>query len=287
MRSDTQRAGELDLAGGRRLAWCEYGDPAGWPVVFCHGMPGSRLEQPPDSAPAMERGLRVLVPDRPGYGGTSPLPGRVLGEEVADLAALVDHLGLGRFDVLGFSGGGPHALAAAHALPERVRRLGLIGSLAPFDQAGTAGMAEANRQLWELARADFASFAAALEEAVATAGSVYDVLVGGAPPEDQAVFADAELAAAYRRDTEEGMAQGLTGMLEDAAALLAEWPFAVADVRAPARLWHGERDGNAPLGMGRWLAGRLPQAGLTEWPGAGHFAWLRRWDEVLEGLTAA
>ena len=277
----------MELPDTRQLSWCEYGDPGGRPVVYCHGLPGSRLELSPHGGAAAEGGMRLLVPDRPGYGRSSPRPGRRLGEEAADVAVLADRLGLGAFDVLGFSGGGPHALAIAARLPDRVQRAGLISSLAPLDRAGTAGMAEANRQLWELARADPAAFTEAVEQAVAAAGSAYDLLVGGAPEEDRAIFADEALAGAYRRDLEEALRQGVAGMREDAGAVTADWPFAVGDLRCPVRLWHGDRDANAPIGMGRWLAEHLPRAELTEWPGAAHFAFFRHWGEVLDGLAPA
>lgn len=277
----------LDLPAGRRLTWCEYGAPGGRAVVYCHGLPGSRREGPAHPAVASERSLRLIVPDRPGYGGTSPRPGRALGEEAEDVEALVDHLELGAFDVLGFSGGGPHALALAARLPDRVRNLGLVGSMAPFDRVGTEGMAEANRQLWGLARSDARAFGEALEGAIASAGSAYDLLVGGATEADREVFADEAIAAAYRRATEEAMRQGLAGMVEDAAAITAPWAFTAAQIHSPARLWHGERDTNVPVAMGRWLARELPRAELTEWPEEAHFGLFRRWEEVLDGLTGS
>ncbi|MFA9459817.1 alpha/beta fold hydrolase [Thiohalorhabdus methylotrophus] len=287
MRADTLCDRTLHLPGGRRVAWREYGDPRGRPVVYCHGMPGSRLEPfPGDGVPA-DAGLRFIVPDRPGYGGTDPRAGRTLGEEAADVEALADRLDLETFDVLGFSGGGPHALALAQRFPRRVLSLTLVSSWAPFQRAGLEGMADANRQLWELAEADFPAFAHALGEAVSAMGGAYDLLVGGAPEADRAIFEDAAVAAAYRRSLEEAMRQGLDGMLEDAAALIAPWDFDVAEIRCPVRLWHGDGDVNAPVGMGRWLARHLPEAELTEWPGAAHFASFGRRMEILADLAPA
>jgi pimeloyl-ACP methyl ester carboxylesterase len=275
----------LELPSLRQLSWCEYGAPDGQPVVHCHGLPGSRLEHPPHTRAAAERGLRFIVPDRPGYGGTSPRTDRVLGEETEDIRSLADHLGLNAFDVLGFSGGGPHALAVAARFPERVDRLGLVSSWAPFDRAGLDGMAEANRQLWELARRDFQAFAEALEGAIASAGSAYDLLVGGAPPEDQAIFQDEAVAAAYRANTDEAMRHGSAGMLEDAAAIIGPWAFELGAIRCPVRLWHGDRDANAPVAMGRWLESHLPRARLTEWPGTAHFGLFPNWETILDGLA--
>ena len=286
MDGESPRNEPLELEDGRRLRWREYGHPEGRPVLYCHGLPGSRLEHHPDSGMAARRGIRFIVPDRPGYGRTDPRSGRVLGEEAEDVTALADHLGLATFDVMGFSGGGPHALALAARLPDRVRRLQLISSLAPFDQVGTAGLAEGNRQLWDLARTDFPAFARVLEEAIEASGGAYGLLVGGALEPDREVFADQALASAYSRDLEEALRQGLAGMLEDAAAITAPWPFSVESIEVPAGIWHGEQDANASIAMGRWLAHRLPRAELTEWPGAAHFEIFRRWDETLEALAS-
>jgi len=285
MRADALRDDAISLADGRRLSWCELGAPQGRAVVYCHGLPGSRLEHPPEPELAAGKGLRFIVPDRPGYGGASPLPGRSLVDPADDIRALADHLDLDTFDVVGFSGGGPHALAVAWRLPERVRQLGLISSLAPFDHAGTEGMAEANQQLWGLARTDFPAFAEALESGLEALGGAYELLVGGAPPEDRALFEDPDLAAIYRQSLEEGMRQGATGMLEDAAAVSGDWPFAPDAIRCPVRLWHGDRDANAPVAMGRWLAAHLPDAELTEWPGTAHFGIFPHWSEILDALS--
>ena len=283
MAADPRRDESMELPGGRQLAWCEFGDPAGRPVLYCHGLPGSRLEPALMDAAAAQRGLRVIAVDRPGYGGTSPRPGRILGDEVDDFVALADRLDIEAFDTLGFSGGGPHALACAALAPHRVRRVGLVGSWAPFHLAGRDGMAEGFRQLWALAETDFPAFEEALEGAVAQAGSAYDLLLGGAPDSDRAILQAEHVADAYRRDTDEAMRQSFAGMFEDAHAVIAPWGFSIAAVDQPVGLWHGDADGNAPVGMGRWLARELPDATLTEWPGAAHFEALRRWDEVLDG----
>lgn len=276
----------MTLADGRRIAWCEYGDPVGSPVLYCHGVPGSRREHPPATEAAARRNLRFIVVDRPGYGRTTRLPGHTLADATADIAALADKLDLSTFDVLGFSGGGPYAQALAALRPERVRRLYLVSSWAPFDLAGKAGMAEAYQQLWDLCAEDFQAFSRTLQQAVDEAGGPYELLLGGALESDQVIFRDTALAAAYRTSTEEAVRQDLTGMLEDAAALTDAWPFRVDSITCPTHLWHGTLDVNAPIDMGRWLAEHIPGAQLTEWSDAAHFEMFRRWDEVLDTVTA-
>jgi len=279
------RDDSMDRPDGRRVSWCEFGDPRGWPLVYCHGMPGSRLEGALFARAAALRGIRLIAPDRPGYGGTSPFPERALGEEVEDLKALVDTLGLRRFDVLGFSGGGPHAMACAVRHSDQVRRAGLVSSLAPFDRVDKAGMGDGLRQLWELAETDFPSFEAAFEEALAEAGDAYGLLLGGAPQADRAILQSEGVAAPYRQGLAEGMRQGMAGMLADARALASPWLFDSAAVGQPTDIWHGSSDGNAPIGMARWLARVLPAARLTEWSEATHYELFRRQDEVLDTFT--
>lgn len=285
MSSSAATAQRLTVADGRCIVWAEYGDTAGWPVLYCHGMPGSRLEHAHAAGLARERGQKIIVPDRPGYGESSPLPHQTVADFAADAAALLDHLDLETCDVIGFSGGGPYAMACAARLSERVSRLALVSSWAPLDLAGTDGMAEGFRQLWELAGSDFAAFSDTLASAIESAGSPYDMLIGGAIPADQAIFEDGALAAAYRADLDEALRHGLSGMLSDARAMITDWEVDLGRISCPVGIWHGTHDLNAPIDMGRWLNASLANARLTEWPGAGHFESFRRWHEVLDDLV--
>lgn len=279
--SSTPITRTLTLTHGRRIAWCEYGETNGNPSLYCHGMPGSRLEHMHAAALAGERGQRIIVPDRSGYGQSTARAVRSVGDHADDISALLDHLELEYCDIIGFSGGGPHALACAARLPERVRRLALVSSWAPFDRAGTEGMAEGFQQLWDLASADFDAFSQALAGAIDASGGPYGMLVGGAMPADQAIFEDQSLAAAYQANLAEAVAHGIGGMLEDARAMIDDWQVDLDQVSCPTHLWHGTQDPNAPITMGRWLQRTLRNAKLTEWRDAGHFESFRRWDEVL------
>ena len=282
MRNDAMRDDCLCTVAGRSLGWCEYGDEGGWPIIHLHGAPSSRLEHPPAVAGPGRKGLRVIVPDRSGYGRTSPWPGRTLTDVAEDVTALADRLELERFDVIGFSGGGPHALACATRMPKRVCRVGLVSSLAPFEHTGIDQMGDGARQLWKLASTDIESFAQAFRDAIDSAGDVYTVMWNGAPAPDQQVLADPAVASAFRVTTQEGMFQGTTGLVEDFSALRAPWPFAVDRIDLPVWIWHGDHDLNAPISMGQWLEKRLPNAALEQWRGGGHFEMYRRWDEVLD-----
>ena len=137
----------LDLPDGRTLCFAEWGDPEGFPVVALHGTPGNRLNRHPDSEQYVRAGARIITYDRAGYGASTRRPGRSVVDSVEDVAALVDHLGIGRFSVTGGSGGGPHSLAVAARLGDRVVRARCAVGIAPYRAAGLdffAGMTEMN-----------------------------------------------------------------------------------------------------------------------------------------------
>src|SRR6516165_2603800 len=119
------RDGRLATAAdGRAIAFAEWGDPAGFPVFGLHGTPNSRLARHWDESVFVEAGARLITYDRPGYGGSDRHAGRRVVDCVGDVVAIADALGLERFSVTGTSGGGPHALAVAASVPERIRRAG-------------------------------------------------------------------------------------------------------------------------------------------------------------------
>src|SRR5689334_22999351 len=121
----------LRLADGRDLAWCERGTPAGTPVFVFHGLPGSRLQRHPDESISTALNARIILTDRPGFGMSSPHPGRTLADWPADVAALADHLGIERFALMGVSGGGPSGCACAAMLGDRVTRAAIVNSVGP------------------------------------------------------------------------------------------------------------------------------------------------------------
>ncbi len=129
----------IEQADGRQLAYAVWGDPAGFPVVVLHGTPGCRLNRYPDEQALAAAGIRVITYDRPGYGGSDRDPGRQVAGCVADVAAIADAVGVDRFAVSGGSGGGPHALAVAAGLPDRVTRAGCAVGFAPYGAPAWTG----------------------------------------------------------------------------------------------------------------------------------------------------
>ncbi len=135
-KTDNQGYSSITLADGRRLAYAEYGNRKGSPVIYCHGFPGSRLEAALMDASAKQLGLHVIAPDRPGYGQSDFQPGRRLSDWPTDIAALLDTLSVPRCSVLAISGGGPYALACAEHLADRIDNVSIVCGLGPADKPG-------------------------------------------------------------------------------------------------------------------------------------------------------
>ena len=272
----------LILPNGRRLNYAEYGDSSGVPAVYCHGVPGSHQDGCLADAPARSLGVRLIVPERPGYGLSDSQDDVTLSSVAGDIVALVHALKLDHPAMLGFSGGGSYAMAAATALGEKARRLVLVSSFAPFgDPRLLADMSESLRQVFTLAAGDPTQFGASLASATADADSLAEAVIAGLPEVDKALFADARLRAAYRASCALALRQGPRALLADFALMTKPWNFDPAAITCPVTLWHGLSDRNAPPAMSKALALVIPGARLNLIPGAGHcFIW-QRWKDVL------
>lgn len=280
---------------GRRIAVHECGDPAGQPVIHFHGTPGSRLEMDFGSDLAERAGVRVIGVDRPGYGLSDPGPISP-GGVARDVLAVADELGVARFAVSAWSGGGAFALATAAAAPDRVMRVGIAGGLAPFDrmpgarEALTAGDLEALSHLpGDPARAAelFRSGNSGILDAML---SVRDDET--APwvdwmwaDSDAAVIADPAARRALFVNFREALRQGTGAIAWDNVAFVGPWGFRVEDVRAHVHLWYGDDDEMAPPANGRWLAEHLGAVDFTVYAGEGHLLPLAHWGEMLRALT--
>ncbi|MDX1801315.1 MAG: alpha/beta hydrolase [Marinobacter sp.] len=275
------------LADGRHLAYAQYGPSNGKAVIAFHCIPGSRLELIGDATLLAELNIRLIVVDRPGYGRSDFLPGRRLLDWPDDVSQLADALHLDRFSILGFSGGGAHAAACAVRIPQRLNRVALIGSTAPFDAPGVlAGMLPQNRALFELAVADYQQLEQQLAPVATTAEAVLGLLEAPAPAADRAIFAGEPFRSRYLENLAEAIRQGLTGFAYDMSLIARPWGFDPADIDVPVSLWHGEDDLNAPLAMGRYLADTIPRCQADFMPGEGHWLMFAHSRAILQRLTA-
>jgi len=249
---------------GRSLAICQWGVPDGVPVFFLHGTLGGRLLR--HAAGEYERhNLRVITYDRPGFGRSTRHQGRVVADGAADVALIADQLGVGRFGVVGVSGGGPYALAVAALLPERVTRCATIVTGAPLDAEGLdffADMDPQRREDWQRIIAGGEAYL--LEDYQHTLAWLDEFEVQGAADSSTE---DHDLVVAAFRDA---LAAGPYGLVDDCLAELQPYGFNLCDVVAPTRMMLARDATSVPANYGRWLLAHLPNAEL-EWVEGGHF----------------
>jgi pimeloyl-ACP methyl ester carboxylesterase len=276
---------DLEMPDGRTLHVYDTGDGGGADgradglvVVWHHGTPN--VGAPPEPLfPTSDRlGIRWVGYDRPGYGGSTRRLGRDVASAAADAGAIVDALGVDRFAVMGHSGGGPHALACAALLGERVRAVVVGAGLAPYGAPGLdyfGGMAPAG----------VASLRAALEGPEAKerheASAAEDDI--GFIPADHAALAGEW--AWFDDIVRRGLERGLAGLADDDIAYVRPWGFNLDDVAAPTLLFHGRRDRMVPSAHAESLAALLPSAELWLRPQDGHISVLSAAPAALEWLV--
>jgi pimeloyl-ACP methyl ester carboxylesterase len=291
------RSARLDqvirLADGRVLGYAEYGPVAGPSLFLFHGLPGSRLAVQ-EMWPQDPVAVRVIAPDRPGAGSSAFQPGRRLTDWADDVRQLADSLGIERFGVAGFSGGGPHALAVAHGLPDRVIA---AGSISGAGSIGTPGarkdMNRANRLIFTLARTAPALLRPVVaQHAYGTKRHPAKVLNNAArdrrlPAADREAMMNPRLRELMMTAAPEAFRHGVRGVVHEARICAQPWGFDPATIKPAVWLWHGDQDANVPVAMAQHLATRIPGSSLRIYPGEGHLIVPRHWDEILGRLLSA
>lgn len=275
--------------GDRVVHYSLYGDPAGTPAVSLTGSPSTRWRRPDAVRVIEESGLCLLIPDRPGYGGSTRQPGRTVADVVTDVQALADAHNWDRFAVTGGSGGGPHALACAALLPSRVTRCAVSACIAPpLVDGPEPGVDEAdprrNHTSWLAARGEerirplFEETARSIMAAVEAGGPEF-------PPDPHSPAPPAPPA----RDDPEAMAR-LTatfvtshdGWVDDNIAFATEWGFSLTDIRVPTSIWFGSADDRARK-YADLLAPEIPHAEVIPYTG-GHIQPAAAYRDLLRWL---
>jgi len=279
----------MTLADGRRLAYTERGDPAGVPIIHQHGMPGSRLDHEAETDFYRSLGVRVITPDRPGYGLSEPHPQRRLLDWPSDVAELADHLGLERFGVTALSGGGIYALACAAEIPDRLIEVVTTGCPGPMQRPGAlAGMRLMTRAgVWLGSKAPWLlDRGAALLAGLVRAHPRFFLEQSNRdkPPADLRWMSIPTVSAGAAETLREALRPGAWGYVQDVRVLARPWDFAPENIKVPVSLWHGDLDSVIPLHHGRYLASVIPGARLRVCRGEGH---LLLWNHLAEILMEA
>lgn len=270
---------EVTLADGRTLEVHIDGADGGVPVVFHNGTPSSGLLFEPFVTLAAQRGLRLLSCARPGYARSSRNPGRTVASVVPDIAELLDQLALSRCYTMGWSGGGPHALAMATLLPDRVIAAATIAGVAPMGAHGLDWMAGMGRE-------NVLEFGAALESPAAlraflerdaswvtsvTAEQVADGF-GDLISEVDRASLTGEFAAWQAASFRGSVSSGIWGWFDDDVAFTRRWGFDPGSNRRPVAIWQGDQDRMVPFAHGEWLAAHVGTATAHLLPGDGHLS---------------
>jgi len=268
----------IKTTDGRTLAVAEWGDPTGTPFISMHGTPGGRITYWQDPTIDARHGLRRITYDRPGYGESSRLEGRSVADAVTDVEAITATLGIDRFVVSGGSGGGPHCLATAALMPDRVMRCLADVSIAPYPSEGLDwldGMTEGNVEEFEAAMKGEQYHRRIAERERKT---TLDRLAEGRADflGDSYELSDADkaqLAKHMDRVADQffnGIGAGVDGWVDDMLAFVKPWGFAVESIRVPTLVKFGRTDNLVPPAHGDWLAAHIPNAMVDAHDTAGH-----------------
>jgi pimeloyl-ACP methyl ester carboxylesterase len=283
------RHGSLELSDGRSVAWCEWGDPLGSPVVLLHGTPGSRLFSP-DPRERSDEGVRLITFDRPGYGAAGSVAVASLSVVAETIASIADDLGHEEVGVVGFSGGGPYAFACGALIPERVSRIAVVSSWGPLDEVEAAydSLSAAERDLVATLRADPAAATKLLwEHGQWFAETPLRMLDTEHEVADEPILADPAIRSNLEAANLEGARQQQAGLVADWVADARPWGFGfrLAEIRVPVDLWVGARDpGRAPLDA-REIQRHIPECDLHTEAEAGHWLVVSHWPDILRRLV--
>jgi pimeloyl-ACP methyl ester carboxylesterase len=285
----------VQLGNERVLAFEEYGDEKGVPVIFCHGWPSSRTMAQLTDEPARDLGIRIISPDRPGISGSSFQPDRKLLDWPAVVRRLADNLGISEFRVLAISGGAPYAYAAAHSMRQRVRAIAIVSGAIPIvDLADLKGLLplyrwmlalyrtrpQLLRRLFRLARPILS-----LRPPVRLRPLILKLLM--LQPCDAESLHDSAAFEAVFESQRLAWRGGAEGIMADAQIYVQPWGFPLEEVRVPVRLWHGKQDRAFSVRLAEEIASRLPSCKARYVDGAGHYSLpIRHVREILADLIS-
>ncbi|KAL6866415.1 hypothetical protein ACO1O0_002525 [Amphichorda felina] len=283
------------------MGFSDYGHPDGYPLLYFHGFPSSRLEGSVVDSVARKRQLRFLTLERPGFGISTPQPNRRVVDWARDVRAFAEELGLRRFAVMGGSGGGPYALACAHELPrDMVSAVGLFASGGPYDKSWEgipirSRLGHYAARYWPWGLSTVASgIVGAAKWALRNGptGRRYEQFLLAAQTKalDEGRVAHEKTGAELReeaiRTMSEGFAQGPGAFTQEALVLSTHWGFELEDIDFdPVQIWHGTEDKNAPIVWVRNMARRIPHARMVEFQGDSHYNLDKHLERVLTELV--
>ncbi|CAN5184366.1 alpha/beta hydrolase [soil metagenome] len=275
------------LRDGRKLGYAEYGDPHGKPIFFFHGWPSSRLQAQNLDLIGKNLQIRIISPDRPGYGLSDFKIDRTLLSWPDDIVELADKLNIHKFSIIGLSGGGPYAAVCAYKIPERIIKSGIVVGLSPTNIEGVLqGMAFLNKLVWR----NYHRFPILMKISASVAfleARRYlpqNVSLAYRAKADQAILSSKEVKNTLIRNRSEAFRQGKKGCAMDLKLYTDDWEFDLKKISGEVLLWYGEADKNVSLEMGKYYASQIPNSRLTIYPNEGHMIIRTHTEEILTAL---
>jgi len=265
----------LRLRGGRQLGFATFGDADGLPVFYMHQSFGSRLEGRIGHVAALHRHVSLIAVDRPGFGLSDTRPDSRLCDWPSDLEELADQLEIDRFSLLGVAGGAAFALASAVKLPERVRSIALVSSVAPHDRPGVLeGMDLRARMMLHVLPRRLPWLSRKLHSRHARLADREPLRLlheasGTLPESERPSLSSPEIASIFMDAAFEGFRSGTDGVVQELRILSRPWGFALDAIEAPVFLWHGETDRVNPVEMAHTLVREIAKSQLQTIPDRG------------------
>lgn len=272
----------LSVNHNHQIAWNEYGAPDGEPVFYFHGTPGSQLEAFPADQAARDLGIRLICPERPGYGDSASQIDFSLLDWPNALTQLADKLKLNNFSILAYSAGGPYALACAHEIPEHIKHITLVGCTAPFETDVMQDYICADfKPLYELSATDYPSAIDQVSQLARSPEVLFDVLQGPLPVVDKAIFNQKAFQKHYLKNLTHALNTGANGIVNDLCCLAQPWQFSLQDIELHVDIWHGHDDKNVGIAVAEYLANTLKSTSTHYLDDCGHYFLFNNWYEVL------
>jgi len=277
------------LPAGRKLGYAVYGEPDGKPVLFFHGIPGSRLQRNPDMTVLQDLSICVYALDRPGTGLSDYQKNRKLLDWADDVQAFVDGMGIDRCAVVGISSGGPYALANAYRMPNRITHILLVSALAPLNDDELFDIIDPKmKRLFNFAKRMPGLLNGLMGVVFLFFKDRFDVafekLVADLPESDKNLLHQPLFAEMFKKDMAQAFLQGSKGMVSDIRILSEPWGYSLNEIKVPVQIWHGTEDTIVPINLARFMAENLLQAETHFIEGAGHFMALQYTKEIFSKI---
>ena len=270
--NDLSTNNQVTLEAGRKIGYAEYGPPQGTPIFYFHGFPSSRLDWQivNDDQILIELNVRVIAPDRPGFGLSTYVNGRQIGDWPADVIGLANALQIDRIAVLGISGGGPYAAACAYEFRERLTKTGIVCGMGPYFapgmQDGGSWTIPGTFSLFRgiMLRLTSMGIEKDPDQFISRSRETFS-------EPDRQLLDQPDIVEYFINGMREAFRQGVKGANQEAALFTRPWGFNLEDISSEVHLWHGEKDLNVPISVGRYMAEHIPGCNSNFLEQEGHF----------------